>query len=200
MSACYSFGKHLVKGSQVFFRSGLSFGFVNRKPVLPGHILVSPLRVVERFRDLTNDELADLFQSTQIISKVIEQEYNATSLSIALQDGPDAGQTVEHVHVHVLPRKPEDFKANDEIYDKLQGFMVNQSGISKVNSSVNFQEREIAGYSPVYGLKVVTQPLDEHNQVNFDGDEKANWRTETDMSKEAGRLRELFDDVYTKPV
>ncbi|XP_072026529.1 bis(5'-adenosyl)-triphosphatase-like isoform X3 [Amphiura filiformis] len=173
MSACYSFGKHLVKGSQVFFRSGLSFGFVNRKPVLPGHILVSPLRVVERFRDLTNDELADLFQSTQIISKVIEQEYNATSLSIALQDGPDAGQTVEHVHVHVLPRKPEDFKANDEIYDKLQGFMVNQSGISK---------------------------LDEHNQVNFDGDEKANWRTETDMSKEAGRLRELFDDVYTKPV
>ncbi|XP_072026530.1 bis(5'-adenosyl)-triphosphatase-like isoform X4 [Amphiura filiformis] len=160
MSACYSFGKHLVKGSQVFFRSGLSFGFVNRKPVLPGHILVSPLRVVERFRDLTNDELADLFQSTQIISKVIEQEYNATSLSIALQDGPDAGQTVEHVHVHVLPRKPEDFKANDEIYDK----------------------------------------LDEHNQVNFDGDEKANWRTETDMSKEAGRLRELFDDVYTKPV
>ncbi|XP_072026528.1 bis(5'-adenosyl)-triphosphatase-like isoform X2 [Amphiura filiformis] len=187
MSACYSFGKHLVKGSQVFFRSGLSFGFVNRKPVLPGHILVSPLRVVERFRDLTNDELADLFQSTQIISKVIEQEYNATSLSIALQDGPDAGQTVEHVHVHVLPRKPEDFKANDEIYDK-------------VNSSVNFQEREIAGYSPVYGLKVVTQPLDEHNQVNFDGDEKANWRTETDMSKEAGRLRELFDDVYTKPV
>lgn len=38
------------------------------------------------------------------------------SLSIS-QDGPQAGQTVPHVHIHVLPRKGGDFEKNDEIYD-----------------------------------------------------------------------------------
>ena len=33
------------------------------------------------------------------------------------QDGPQAGQTVPHVHIHILPRKVGDFEKNDEIYD-----------------------------------------------------------------------------------
>jgi diadenosine tetraphosphate (Ap4A) HIT family hydrolase len=33
------------------------------------------------------------------------------------QDGPQAGQTVAHVHIHVIPRKKGDFENNDEIYD-----------------------------------------------------------------------------------
>jgi bis(5'-adenosyl)-triphosphatase len=36
-----------------------------------------------------------------------------------LQDGPAAGQTVPHVHIHVLPRRPGDFEKNDEVYDEL---------------------------------------------------------------------------------
>ncbi|XP_021099773.1 bis(5'-adenosyl)-triphosphatase isoform X7 [Heterocephalus glaber] len=36
------------------------------------------------------------------------------------KDGPEAGQTVKHVHVHVLPRKAGDFRRNDSIYDELE--------------------------------------------------------------------------------
>eukprot|EP00877_Chromochloris_zofingiensis_P009347 jgi/Chrzof1/4666/Cz14g22030.t1 len=36
-----------------------------------------------------------------------------------MQDGPAAGQTVPHVHIHCLPRKPGDFKKNDDVYDAL---------------------------------------------------------------------------------
>jgi len=39
-----------------------------------------------------------------------------------LQDGPKAGQTVPHVHVHILPRKDGDFENNDEIYDVVLSF------------------------------------------------------------------------------
>ncbi|XP_036958421.1 bis(5'-adenosyl)-triphosphatase [Acanthopagrus latus] len=114
------FGQHLIKASNVFLQTELSFAMVNRKPVVPGHMLVCPLRPVERFRDLQPNEVADLFCSTQRVANLVEKHFNATSLTIAIQDGPEAGQTVKHVHVHVLPRKAGDFERNDSVYDELQ--------------------------------------------------------------------------------
>lgn len=40
--------------------------------------------------------------------------------SFLVQDGPQAGQTVPHVHIHVIPRKKGDFENNDEIYDAVR--------------------------------------------------------------------------------
>uniref|UniRef100_A0A672LBM2 Si:ch211-63i20.3 n=1 Tax=Sinocyclocheilus grahami TaxID=75366 RepID=A0A672LBM2_SINGR len=48
-------------------------------------VLVCPLRVVERFRDLRPDEVADLFMTTQRIADVIEKHFQASSLTIAIQ-------------------------------------------------------------------------------------------------------------------
>ena len=42
---------------------------------------------------------------------------------ITYQDGPQAGQTVPHVHIHVIPRKKGDFEKNDEIYDAVRGII-----------------------------------------------------------------------------
>ncbi|KAF5904555.1 bis(5'-adenosyl)-triphosphatase, partial [Clarias magur] len=83
------------------------------------NVLVCPVRPVERFRDLRPDELADLFSTTQKVASAVENHFSASSLTIAIQDGPEAGQTVKHVHVHVLPRKPGDFDRNDSIYDEI---------------------------------------------------------------------------------
>ncbi|KAJ8046262.1 Bis(5'-adenosyl)-triphosphatase [Holothuria leucospilota] len=131
--ATYRFGQHIVKSSAVFFRTNLSFAFVNRKPVLPGHILISPLRFVERFEGLEPNEVADLFQTAQSISTQLGRHFKATSLSIAVQDGPDAGQTVNHVHVHVVPRSPGDFTNNDDIYDELENHNhINYDGSEKM--------------------------------------------------------------------
>ncbi|XP_077714383.1 bis(5'-adenosyl)-triphosphatase isoform X4 [Canis aureus] len=116
----FRFGQHLIKPSVVFLKTELSFALVNRKPVVPGHVLVCPLRPVERFRDLRPDEVADLFQATQRVGMVVEKHFQGTSLTFSMQDGPEAGQTVKHVHVHVLPRKAGDFHKNDSIYDELQ--------------------------------------------------------------------------------
>lgn len=40
---------------------------------------------------------------------------------ITCQDGPQAGQAVAHVHIHLIPRKKGDFEKNDEIYDAVCG-------------------------------------------------------------------------------
>ncbi|XP_062842743.1 bis(5'-adenosyl)-triphosphatase isoform X3 [Trichomycterus rosablanca] len=94
--ATLRFGQHMIKASAVFLRTELSFALVNRKPVVPGHVLVCPLRPVERFRDLQPNELADLFSTTQRVANAVEKHFNASSLTIAIQDGPEAGQTVKH--------------------------------------------------------------------------------------------------------
>ena len=39
--------------------------------------------------------------------------------SMCIQDGPAAGQTVPHLHVHLLPRKFGDFEPNDKVYDAI---------------------------------------------------------------------------------
>uniref|UniRef100_A0AAZ3QV52 Bis(5'-adenosyl)-triphosphatase n=1 Tax=Oncorhynchus tshawytscha TaxID=74940 RepID=A0AAZ3QV52_ONCTS len=106
----FRFGQHVIKASAVFLQTELSFALVNRKPVVPGHVLVCPLRPVERFRDLHPDEVADLFTTTQRVAGLVEKHFHASSLTIAIQ----------HVHVHVLPRKAGDFERNDNVYDELQ--------------------------------------------------------------------------------
>ncbi|KAL1956120.1 hypothetical protein VTO42DRAFT_7639 [Malbranchea cinnamomea] len=117
------FGPFVVT-SQVFYITTHCFAFVNLKPLLPGHVLVSPFRTVQRVSDLTPDETSDLFLTVRRVGRMVERVYTATSLNIAIQDGVDAGQTVPHVHAHIIPRRRSDLDArggSDAIYEMLDG-------------------------------------------------------------------------------
>ncbi|XP_048879026.1 bis(5'-adenosyl)-triphosphatase isoform X2 [Brienomyrus brachyistius] len=110
------FGQHLIKASAVFLRTELCFALVNRKPVLPGHVLVCPVRVVERFRDLRPEEVADLFKTVQRVADVVERHFQATSLTIAIQDGPEAGQTVKlQKHDREDQETPDKWRTEEEM-------------------------------------------------------------------------------------
>ncbi len=55
---------------------------------------------------------------------MIERVYGGSSLNVAIQDGPDAGQSVPHVHAHVIPRRKADLDSRgggDAIYGMLEG-------------------------------------------------------------------------------
>ncbi|EFX02631.1 hit domain containing protein [Grosmannia clavigera kw1407] len=104
--------------TQVFYTTPLSFALVNLKPLLPGHVLVCPRQPHRRLTDLDPDELADLFGAVQTVQRMLAAHFfrdpdhshnhdlihTGGGFNIAVQDGPDAGQTVPHVHVHVIPR------------------------------------------------------------------------------------------------
>ncbi|TGZ72194.1 hypothetical protein CRM22_002237 [Opisthorchis felineus] len=116
----YMFGPHVIPASCVFYRSSMSFAFVNLSPLVPGHVLVSPIACHPRFDDLSPAQLADLYLTVKQVAAPLVAHFSATSLTVSIQDGKDAGQSVSHVHVHVLPRKPNDFARNDNIYEALQ--------------------------------------------------------------------------------
>jgi len=99
------FGPHTLHPLQVFFESALSIGIVNIKPIVPGHVLVIPKRVEQRIMDLSAEEYKDLFETVRHIAPKLEKHYGAEALNIAIQDGAKSGQSVPHVHVHIVPRK-----------------------------------------------------------------------------------------------
>ncbi|XP_024981539.1 bifunctional bis(5'-adenosyl)-triphosphatase/adenylylsulfatase FHIT-like [Cynara cardunculus var. scolymus] len=115
----YKFGPYKIDSKEVFYSTDLSYALVNLRPLLPGHVLVCPRREVKRFVDLTTEETSDLWISAQKIGRLLENYHKASSLTFAIQDGPQAGQTVPHVHIHIVPRKGGDFENNDEIYEAI---------------------------------------------------------------------------------
>ncbi|EEC68750.1 hypothetical protein OsI_37269 [Oryza sativa Indica Group] len=115
MEAAYKFGPYKIDAREVFHSTPLSYAMVNLRPLLP----VCPKREVKRFADLSSNETSDLWVTAKEVGVRLEQYHKASSLTFAIQDGPEAGQTVSHVHIHVIPRKKGDFEKNDEIYDAI---------------------------------------------------------------------------------
>ena len=116
-----NFGQHLISNNQIFYETDLSLALVNIRPVLPGHALIIPRRRVPRFTNLTQDEVSDLWNTARKVGAVLEKHFQATSLTMTIQDGPEAGQSVSHVHIHILPRNKTDKfqRNNDEIYEAI---------------------------------------------------------------------------------
>jgi len=116
----FNFGPAKVPGLSIFYRTELTVAFNNKKPVVEGHFLVSPVRMVEKLGDLTEEELTDLFKVVQKVEMFSQKFYKVGSTTISIQNGPLAGQSIPHVHVHILPRREGDFAENDDIYKELQ--------------------------------------------------------------------------------
>ena len=70
----------------------------------PGHTLVIPNRHIGSFFDLSTEENDALFQLIREQKRVLDAEFAPHAYNIGINDGPAAGQTVAHVHVHLIPR------------------------------------------------------------------------------------------------
>jgi ATP adenylyltransferase len=80
-------------------------------PVTPFHNLIIPRRHVSLLRDLSIEEIQDLMFLTKAIQAKIEGEDNTIKgFNIGINEGYVAGQTIPHLHVHVIPRRKNDVK------------------------------------------------------------------------------------------
>lgn len=189
------FATHNIPKSTVFAASPLSFAFVNLRPVVPGHVLVSSKRFAPRFADLTPDEVSDLWLLAQKVGRVAElkqqrerqqgeggeKETPPSALTFALQDGASAGQSVPHVHVHVIPRGGSGDRflgeeRNDELYPELQ-----RAGAA-LSRELTEAEKERAAEAAAAAAAPAPDPFQRERRG----------RTLREMEEEAAALRELF--------
>lgn len=73
-------------------------------PVSPGHTLLIPKRHMGSFFDLSAQERDDLLTLLDRAKLVLDTEFQPKGYNIGINDGPAAGQTVPHLHVHLIPR------------------------------------------------------------------------------------------------
>lgn len=80
------------------------FAFMDLMPQSPGHTLIIPREPAENIFDLSDDGLAHLTATTRRVARAVQAALNPAGLMIAQLNGVDAGQTVFHIHFHVIPR------------------------------------------------------------------------------------------------
>ena len=73
-------------------------------PISPGHTLIVPRRHVRSFFALTPDEQAGMLEALNWAKAELTRSQRPDAFNVGLNDGPAAGQTVPHCHLHLIPR------------------------------------------------------------------------------------------------
>jgi diadenosine tetraphosphate (Ap4A) HIT family hydrolase len=85
-------------------QSGYAVVIRDAFPVSPGHTLIIPKRHVASFFEVTEAERADLMSLLAAARDDLDREFRPAGYNVGINDGAAAGQTVPHVHVHLIPR------------------------------------------------------------------------------------------------
>ena len=85
-----------------------TYAFLDANPLAPGHTLVIPKEPYERLNDMPADEAGEVFGLISDLAPAVEAAVGADASTVALNNGPEAGQEVPHVHWHIIPRFADD--------------------------------------------------------------------------------------------
>ena len=86
------------------YETDQSLAFMDVIPQVPGHTLVIPKDGAEGLHDVDPVILGATIQAVQTVADAVKQAFDAPGVMIAQLNGPAAGQTVFHMHFHILPR------------------------------------------------------------------------------------------------
>lgn len=98
----------IVEEGRVFAENELAFAFPTNIPITPGHSLVVPKRVVETMGELTDEEVLAVHQLTRVVMQALRTAVGAQGFNCAWNEGAEYGQSVPHLHYHIVPRAPSD--------------------------------------------------------------------------------------------
>jgi bis(5'-adenosyl)-triphosphatase len=91
----------------------------NIAPILPGHTLIIPNKHYQSLTELADNELGDMMIFARKITAVLKTVFKCDGFDWTIQDGVSAGQTVPHLHLHIIPRKHFDLPESNEWYSKI---------------------------------------------------------------------------------
>ncbi|MGF6598802.1 HIT family protein [Paraburkholderia sp. BL10I2N1] len=87
------------------YEDELTVAIMDIMPQADGHVLVLPREAAAEIFDLSEDGAAACIRTTQLVAKAVKAALNPPGVLIAQFNGRAAGQTVPHVHFHIIPRR-----------------------------------------------------------------------------------------------
>ena len=100
-----------INKSRIEIENDLALSFKDLYPVTEGHTLVIPKRRVQSFFELNSNEKKAMFELLESQKQDLQNKDKLiTGFNIGINDGQDAGQTVMHCHIHLIPRRKGDMK------------------------------------------------------------------------------------------
>ncbi|MCY1278386.1 HIT domain protein [compost metagenome] len=93
-----------LPSSRILGENAHAFWIRDGFPVSPGHILIIPRRHVGSFFEVTPQERTALLELLDEARSNVESEFHPDGYNIGINDGAAAGQTVPHLHIHLIPR------------------------------------------------------------------------------------------------
>jgi bis(5'-adenosyl)-triphosphatase len=109
-----------AKDVEAFCSDALFLALHNVSPILPGHSLILPRAHVESVLDLANGELGAFVLFARRVTRLLTCAFRADGFDWSIQDGVAAGQTVRHLHLHVIPRHAGDLPDPGDWYPALR--------------------------------------------------------------------------------
>lgn len=105
-----------------------SVAFLDIHPANPGHTLVMPKKHAENIFDADDELLGRVIVAAKVISKKIKESLNADGINVIQNNGRHAGQIVNHIHFHIIPRFANDtviisypqIKMEDKDFEEIQ--------------------------------------------------------------------------------
>jgi bis(5'-adenosyl)-triphosphatase len=115
----------------IFASSENFLAIYNIAPVLPGHSLIIPRRHIYSVLELSESELCDMMIFSKKITELILTAFNAEAFNWSIQEKEAAGQSVSHLHLHIVPRYSGDLTDPGDWYPKIE------SNYEEILDSVN---------------------------------------------------------------
>ncbi len=95
---------------KIILENKLAFAIYDRYPVNQGHMLLIPQRHFPDVFSATDEEVLALNSLTREVRDYLQGKYNPDGFNIGINLGKVAGQTIFHLHIHIIPRYLGDVK------------------------------------------------------------------------------------------
>lgn len=93
-----------INDDEIILKNNLVFAFYDKFPVNPGHLLIVPFRHFSSFFEAEDGELAAIHDLVLQGKSMLDGSYRPDGYNIGVNVGKPAGQTIFHLHVHLIPR------------------------------------------------------------------------------------------------
>ncbi len=109
------------KAQDLYFLESEHFAAIyNISPILPGHSLIIPKKHCESLFELSEDDLSEFMKLGRNTAQFLSQVFDTDAFDWAIQEKEAAGQSVPHLHMHIVPRKIGDLKDPGAWYQELE--------------------------------------------------------------------------------